>query len=59
MLIENTGICLDFTQQYNNLWGEGGMNRYIVFELEIYEHGGHRKSQNVKVLSAVCLRSNS
>ena len=53
MLIENTGICLDFTQQYNNLWGEGGMNRYIVLELEINEHRGHRKPQNVKVLSDV------
>jgi hypothetical protein len=37
------------------------MNRYmyVVFELDIYEYGGHRKSQNVKVLSDVCLRNNS
>jgi len=31
MLIENTGICLYFTQQHNNFWGKR-MNRYIIFE---------------------------
>jgi hypothetical protein len=60
MLMENTGICLHFTQQHNNFWGGGGgMDRYIVLELEINEHRNHRKFQNVKVLSDVRLRSNS